>query len=213
MKGCGPREVAQAQGVSVRTVYKWVRRFREAGHFGLQDRTSRPARSPFATDAATVGQIIERRQQRQTYRQVAQALGIGESTVARILKRRGLNRLAALSPARPDNRYEHDAHGDLLHLDIKKPGHFKRPGHRMTGDRQQNTPGAGSEYVHVAIDDHTEWPSAAFTRTKQAGAPAWPCYRPCANTPAWASISPGCSPTTAPDIAPGASSACAGGLG
>ncbi|NAW32929.1 IS481 family transposase [Halomonas alimentaria] len=154
-EGLRPREVAQAQGVSVRTVYKWVRRFREEGHAGLQDRTSRPARSPFATDAATVEQIIERRQQRQTYRQIAQALGIGESTVARILKRKGLNRLAALSPPRPDNRYEHDAPGDLLHLDIKKLGRFERPGHRVTGDRQQNTPGAGWEYVHVAIDDHT----------------------------------------------------------
>lgn len=154
-EGLRPREVAQAQGVSVRTVYKWVRRFREEGHAGLQDRSSRPARSPFATDAANVEQVIERRQQRQTYRQIAQALGIGQSTVARLLKRQGLNRLAALSPARPDNRYEHDAPGDLLHLDIKKLGRFERPGHRVTGDRQQNTPGAGWEYVHIAIDDHS----------------------------------------------------------
>lgn len=69
-EGLRPREVAQAQGVSVRTVYKWVHRFRKEEHAGLQDRTSRPARSPFATDAATVEQIIERRQQRQTYRQI-----------------------------------------------------------------------------------------------------------------------------------------------
>ncbi|ATJ81412.1 IS481 family transposase [Halomonas beimenensis] len=154
-EGIRPREVAQAQGVSVRTVYKWVRRFREEGLPGLQDRSSRPGRSPCATDAATVEQVIERRQQRQTYRQIARALGIGQSTVARILKRKGLNRLALLSPARPDNRYEHDAPGDLLHLDIKKLGRFERPGHRVTGDRQQNTPGAGWEYVHIAIDDHS----------------------------------------------------------
>ncbi|MCL7942245.1 helix-turn-helix domain-containing protein [Halomonas sp. ATCH28] len=37
-------------------------------------------------------QIIECRQQRQTYRQIAQALGVGQSIVARILKRKGLNR-------------------------------------------------------------------------------------------------------------------------
>ncbi|WP_311948886.1 leucine zipper domain-containing protein, partial [Halomonas piscis] len=30
-EGLRPREVAQAQGVSVRTAYKWVRRFREEG--------------------------------------------------------------------------------------------------------------------------------------------------------------------------------------
>jgi len=60
-----------------------------------------------------------------------------------------------LSPPRPDNRYEHDAPGDLLHLDIKKLGRFARPGHRVTGDRQQNTRGAGWAYVHIAIDDHS----------------------------------------------------------
>ena len=154
-EGLRPSEVVQAQGISVRTVCKWVHRFRKEGHAGLQDRTSRPARSPFTTDVATVEQIIERRQQRQTYRQIAQALGIGQSTVARILKRKGLNRLAVLSPPRPDNRYEHDAPGDLLHLDIKNLGRFERPEHRVTGDRQQNMRGAGWEYVYVAIDDHT----------------------------------------------------------
>ncbi|SHF28265.1 Integrase core domain-containing protein [Modicisalibacter ilicicola DSM 19980] len=29
------------------------------------------------------------------------------------------------------------------------------PGHRVTGDRQQSTRGAGWEYVHVAVDDHS----------------------------------------------------------
>ncbi len=71
------------------------------------------------------------------------------------MKRAGLNRLAALAPARPANRYEHEAPGDLLHLDIKKLGRFERPGHRVTGDRQQNTRGAGWEYVHIDIDDHS----------------------------------------------------------
>ncbi|GAA0564380.1 hypothetical protein GCM10008997_10830 [Halomonas salifodinae] len=103
-----------------------------------------------------VEHIIARRQQRQTYRQIAQALGVGHSTVARILKRAGLNRLAVLAPARPANRYEHEAPGDLVHLDIKKLGRFERPGHRVTGDRQQSTRGAGWEYVHIAIDDHSQ---------------------------------------------------------
>ena len=70
--------------------------------------------------------------------------------------RAGLNRLSHLEPARPDNRYEHEAPGDLLHLDIKKLGRFKRPGHRVTGTRQHcKNRGAGWEYVHVAIDDHS----------------------------------------------------------
>ena len=43
----------------------------------------------------------------------------------------------------------------MLHLDIKKLGRFNRPGHKVTADRTQNSRGAGWEYVHVAIDDHS----------------------------------------------------------
>ena len=44
---------------------------------------------------------------------------------------------------------------DLLHLDIKKLGRIVRPSHRVTGDRRDSVDGAGWEYVHVAIDDHS----------------------------------------------------------
>lgn len=153
--GLRPIEAAQAQGVSARTAYKWLKRYREAGEAGLHNRSSRPCYSPRAKTPARVEAVIERRRQRQCYRQIALALDLSESTVSRILQRVGLNRLSALEPPRPDNRYEHAEPGDLLHLDIKKLGRFERPGHRVTGDRQQHTPHAGWEYVHVAIDDHT----------------------------------------------------------
>lgn len=154
-EGLRPIEVAQAMGVSARTVYKWLRRFREEGHAGLQNRSSRPRRCPHATSPALRQQIMTRRRLRQTYRQIAEELGIGLSTVARLMREAGLNRLAYLDPPRPANRYEHDAPGDMLHLDIKKLGRFRRPGHRVTGNRRQDSPGAGWEYVHVAIDDHS----------------------------------------------------------
>ena len=153
--GLRPAEAAQAMGVSVRTAYKWLKRFREQGEGGLMNRSSRPLRSPRALSPGLRRQIIERRHLRQTYRQIGQTLGVGHSTVARVLHRAGLNRLAALEPARPENRYEYQAPGDLLHLDTKKLGRFERPGHRVTGNRRQDSPGAGWEYVHVAIDDHS----------------------------------------------------------
>ena len=155
-EGLRPAEAAQAMGVSARTAYKWLRRYREEGLAGLQNRTSQPHNCPHQTSAKRVEQVIERRRRRQTYRQIALRLGLGQSTVARILKRAGLNRLAYLDPPKPTNRYEHAAPGDLLHLDIKKLGRFRRPGHRVTGDRG-NTPkrGPGWEYVHIAIDDHS----------------------------------------------------------
>jgi transposase InsO family protein len=47
-----------------------------------------------------------------------------------------------------------DAHpGELLHLGLEKLGRFHRPGHRVTGDRQLGSRGAGWEDVHVAVDD------------------------------------------------------------
>ena len=75
------------------------------------------------------------------------------STVAAVLRRAGLARLADLVPPEPDRRYEHERPGDLIHLDIKELGRIERPGHRVTGDRSKRCRGAGWEYVHVAIDD------------------------------------------------------------
>lgn len=50
-------------------------------------------------------------------------------------------------------RYEYPTAGDLLHLDTKKLGRFRRPDHRVTGDSHQLYDGAGWEFAHVAIDD------------------------------------------------------------
>lgn len=152
-EGLRPIEAAQAAGVSVRTAYKWLRRFREEGLPGLADRSSRPANCPHATPVAVQAAIIEQRRTRSTYRQIGEAVGVGLSTIARLLRRHGLNRLSALEPACPVVRYEYARPGGLLHLDIKKLGRFHRPGHRVTNDRQTVSPGAGWEFAHVAIDD------------------------------------------------------------
>ena len=42
--GLRAEEAAQAMGVSVRTAYKWLKRFHEEGAPGLMDRSSRPRR-------------------------------------------------------------------------------------------------------------------------------------------------------------------------
>lgn len=154
-EGLRVEDVAHAAGVSVRTAYKWLRRFREEGERGLLDRSSRPRHCPHATPSALADQVMAARRERRTYRQIAHSLPVGMSTIARLLRRAGLHRLAELEPARPDNRYEYTQPGDLLHLDVKKLGRFWRPGHRVTGDRQGASDGAGWEYVHIAIDDHS----------------------------------------------------------
>ncbi|EXF90438.1 putative orf1 [Bordetella holmesii 30539] len=72
------------------------------------------------------------------------------STVSRVLARAGLSHLADLEPAEPVVRYEHQAPGDLLHIDIKKLGRIQRPGHRVTGNRRDTVEGAGWDFVFVA---------------------------------------------------------------
>jgi transposase InsO family protein len=53
------------------------------------------------------------------------------------------------------NRYEYAAPGELVHLDIKQLGRFWQVGKRVHGDGVGRNSGAGWQYAHVAIDDHS----------------------------------------------------------
>ncbi|WP_234412679.1 leucine zipper domain-containing protein, partial [Stenotrophomonas sp. SAU14A_NAIMI4_8] len=107
-EGLRPEEAAQACGVSVRTAYKWLARFREFGASGLENRSSRPHQTPHATPASVVEQIKERRRKRHTYLTISKALGIGHSTISRLMRVHGLNRLCRLDPPKAVIRYEYD---------------------------------------------------------------------------------------------------------
>lgn len=159
-------EAAHAAGVSVRTACKWLRRFRDEGQAGLQNRSSRPSRWPFETSAAIVQVTVALRRARNTYRQIARSQGIDPSTVRRWLGRPGLNRLAALQPATPVCRYEHKALSDLLHLDIKKLGGFHKSGHCVTGSPQfGRSHGTGWEHEHAASMILRAWPLPSSSPT------------------------------------------------
>jgi transposase InsO family protein len=77
------------------------------------------------------------------------------STVGLVLRRCGLDRLAALEVRPPVIRYEREHPGELIHIDSKKLGRIDGIGHRITGDRmrQSSKRGTGWEALHVAIDD------------------------------------------------------------
>jgi len=152
-EGLRVAEAAHASGVSVRTAYKWLARYRAEGPRGLADRSSRPHRRPHRTSEARRAQVVALRRARRTYRDISRTLGVAPSTVGRIAQDAGVNRLSQLEPPAAMNRYVYPHPGDLLHLDTKKLGRFVRPGHRVTGNRRQTSPGAGWEFVHVAIDD------------------------------------------------------------
>ncbi|MBS0579266.1 MAG: IS481 family transposase [Proteobacteria bacterium] len=148
-------DVAQAMGISLTTLKKWLRRYRGEGVAGLQDRSSRPRRSPRRLDSTVATRIILLRHRRRSGRFICRQLGVSAASVSRILRRAHLSRWRELEPHPPVQRYEREQPGELLHLDTKKLGRITRIGHRITGDRSGSFGKAGWEFVHVAIDDHS----------------------------------------------------------
>lgn len=153
--GMTVQAAAQAAGISVRTAYKWLARFKKEGRAGLNDRSSRPLRAPNRTEAAVVAKVIDLRRSRLPATEVARQLGLPRSTVGLTLRRKGLSRWSALEKKEPPRRYEIAEPGGLLHLDIKKLGRIRGVGHRIHGDRRTRQRGIGWEHLHVAIDAHS----------------------------------------------------------
>jgi transposase-like protein len=146
---------AEAAGVSVRTLSKWLRRFREEGEQGLLDRCSAPRSIPHRTAEERVQAIAALRRLRMSGAEIAECLRMPLSTVSAILARIGLGRRSVLEPPEPANRYERRHPGELLHIDVKKLGKIGQPGHRVNGDRRTRSRGIGWEFVHVCVDDTT----------------------------------------------------------
>jgi len=157
----GLMPAAAAAGISSRTARKWQLRFMQEGLQGLMDRSSRPAKTRSTIDAELSCRIERLRRQRMPMHRIANVVGRSVATVSRLLASLGLSSLKALDPAPVITRYEREAPGELLHLDTKKLGRIERPSHRITGNRRDSVGGAGWEFTHVAIDDHSR---AAFVQ-------------------------------------------------
>jgi transposase InsO family protein len=158
------RSAAEAAGVSEPTARKWIRRVR-AGE-ALEDRSSRPRRSPTQLPRHLVEAIEALRRLWMTAAEIAEVLGLALSTVSLWLRRIGLGKRSRLTPPEPPNRYERRRPGELVHVDIKQLGRIsaRGAGHRMVGHRKSQTYArvAGRqvgttryEYVHVMVDDHS----------------------------------------------------------
>lgn len=154
---------SEAGGVSVRTAYKWLARFKAEGFAGLNDRSSRPAHCPHATSSVDRAQFEALRRQRWPLWRIAMQAGRSLATLSRCMKQAGLSRLRSLEPIVPVVRYERAAPGELLHIDTKRLGRIQGVGHRITGDRTLNrNKGTGWDAVHLAIDDHSRVSFAAI---------------------------------------------------
>jgi len=154
-------------GISRPTAYKWWRRWCDEGELGLVDRSSRAHHCPHQTPPEIEAQINELRTTLKLGpARIGYRLGVAPSTVHRVLTRLGLNRLKWMDrpTGRIIRRYERDAPGDLIHVDIKKLGRIPDGGGwRVLGDiegrknmRAQNkTRRAGYGFIHSAVDDHS----------------------------------------------------------
>lgn len=83
-------------GVSERTAWKWVDRYRREGEAGLEDRSSAPGRVPSRTPVEREQLILLLRELRFTTPEIAETLAMPLSTVGAVVARNGLGRLAPL---------------------------------------------------------------------------------------------------------------------
>ncbi|ROR44835.1 IS481 family transposase [Kitasatospora cineracea] len=155
------RRAAERFQVSPTTAKRWADRYRELGEAGMSDRSSRPHHSPNRTPTRTERRIIKVRVLRRWGpARIGYLLHLNPATVHRVLTRYRLARLSHLDRAtgRPIRRYEHCAPGELVHVDVKKPGNIPDGGgHRALGRPagRKNRSGVGYSYLHNAVDDHS----------------------------------------------------------
>jgi transposase InsO family protein len=154
-------QAAAWANVSKSTVWEWVGRWRAASPQEraslacLQERSSRPRRSPREVPAEEAARICElRRRTGWSPRRIADEPEVERphSTVHQVLRRGGCSRPGPAERP-PVIRYQWPCPGQLLHQDVKKFGRFSEPGHRLTGDRTQRSRRVGWEDVHSIVDD------------------------------------------------------------
>lgn len=160
-QGWSLRRAAERFQTSATTAARWASRYREYGAAGMHDRPSRPHRSPSRTPTRLERRIIKVRViRRWGPARIGFLLGVHPSTVHRVLSRYRLARLAWLDrpTGRVVRRYERDAPGDLVHLDVKKLGRIPDGGGwRVHGraHRPNSHRGRGYSFLHTALDDHS----------------------------------------------------------
>ena len=115
-------------GISRKTGYKWLKRYREGGLNGLEDQPRRPQHSPSQTPPEVEQVIVEARQahpawgsrklkrwlENRGYRSIP-----APSTVTAILARHGLLSAAESQKHRPYQRFEMEQPNDLWQMDFK----------------------------------------------------------------------------------------------
>lgn len=146
----GVSQAARQSGVSRRTVYRWRRRAPD-----FADRSCRPHHSPRRSPDALEGTVLTLRMEtKDGPDRIGPQLGLHPSTVHRILRRHGAQRLSHLFPKPPRSFGTYPAlrPGELVGIDIKSFGSLQRGGGRVALMHRDDSTKVGWTHLHVAID-------------------------------------------------------------
>jgi transposase InsO family protein len=135
-EGVNRRELCRRFGVSPKTAYKWLTRFRQDGAAGLYEHSRRPHQTPGRTVSDIEAAVVALRMQHSAWggRKIARRLRdldgtqVAPSTVTSILHRYGLITGVASAAAEPWQRFEHAEPNQLWQIDFK--GYFDTPAAR-----------------------------------------------------------------------------------
>lgn len=166
-QGMPVAHVAKAMGISRQCAHRWLARFDAEGDAGLEDRSSRPHRSPNRTPIQVELEVVAaRREQRVGQDRLADDLLVPARTISRILRRHNVPYLSECDPLTGEvirssktttRRYERDTPGELVHIDVKKIGRIPDGGgwKAWGRDKLKTKPRVGYDFVHSAVDDHS----------------------------------------------------------
>lgn len=127
-EGANVSELCRRFGIARKTGYKWLKRWREQGESGLEDRSRRPTNSPARTDVRLERQVIALRKKHPAWggRKIRERLfntGMksppSASTITAILHRHGLIDPAASAEKRAYSSFVRAEPNELWQVDFK----------------------------------------------------------------------------------------------
>lgn len=143
-------ELCQRFGISRKTAYKWLQRYRAVGEDGLYDRSRRPHSSPQRTPEDIERLVLSLRDThpawggrklKQRLEDLGHSLLPSPSTLTEILRRNDRLDAAESSKHKAWHRFEHDAPNRMWQMDFK--GHFAI--------------GSGRCHPLTVLDDHSRY--------------------------------------------------------
>ena len=139
-------------------IHRLIRRFEKYGDACFRLKSSRPHTFSNALSGGQEQAIKALALGGWPQWRIAEVMRVSEACVSKVLKR--LLGKSWRKRREPVVRYEYEAPGELLHIDIKRVSRFEQAGWKATGCSRIKSKGAGYEYVHVCVDDYSRWTMA-----------------------------------------------------